>query len=156
MYCIQTELRKVIQCMCVTLSSKVDRYGHVIFLNICYILNLENVRHHDRVCIMFATEDKKGHTKDCLTLIYLQGHSITIEFCHYHRWILWPREHFYKKYFRKMRKEKQKSRWVVLSPLGRFRFANYLVRLRVNQQLLYKSQGLFEFFNFIKLALYSV
>ena len=42
--CIQPELRKVIQWMCVTLSSKVNRWGHVVFSNICDILNLENVR----------------------------------------------------------------------------------------------------------------
>ena len=42
--CIQPELRKVIQWMCVTLSSKVNRQGHVIFFNIFDILDLENVR----------------------------------------------------------------------------------------------------------------
>ena len=30
--------------MCVTLSSKINRQGHVIFLNIFDILDLENVR----------------------------------------------------------------------------------------------------------------
>ena len=29
--CIQPEIRKVLQCMCVTLSFKVNRQGHVIF-----------------------------------------------------------------------------------------------------------------------------
>ena len=42
--CIQPEIRKVIQWMCVTLSSKVNRQGHVIFSNIFDILDLENVR----------------------------------------------------------------------------------------------------------------
>ena len=42
--CIQPELRKVIQWTCVTLSSKVNRQGHVIFFNIFDILDLENVR----------------------------------------------------------------------------------------------------------------
>ena len=42
--CIQPELRKVIQWTCVTLSSKVNRQGHVIFSNIFDILDLENVR----------------------------------------------------------------------------------------------------------------
>ena len=30
--CIQPEIRKVIQLICVTLSSKVNRQGHIIFL----------------------------------------------------------------------------------------------------------------------------
>ena len=42
--CIQPEIRKVIQLLCVTLSFKVNRQGHIIFFNIFDILNLENVR----------------------------------------------------------------------------------------------------------------
>ena len=42
--CIQPEIRKVIQLICVTLSFKVNRQGHVIFLNIFDIHDLENVR----------------------------------------------------------------------------------------------------------------
>ena len=42
--CMQPELRKVIQWMCLTLTSKVNRQGHVIFFNIFDILDLENVR----------------------------------------------------------------------------------------------------------------
>ena len=42
--CIQPELREVIQWMCVTLSSKVNRQGHVIFFHIFDIPDLENVR----------------------------------------------------------------------------------------------------------------
>ena len=42
--CIQPEMRKVIQLICVTLSSKVNRQGHVIFFNIFDIPDLENVR----------------------------------------------------------------------------------------------------------------
>ena len=42
--CIQPEIRKVIQLICVTLSSKVNRQGHMIFLNIFDIHDLENVR----------------------------------------------------------------------------------------------------------------
>ena len=36
---IQPEIRKVIQLMCVTLSSKVNRQGHIIFFNIFDILD---------------------------------------------------------------------------------------------------------------------
>ena len=42
--CIQPEMRKVIQLICVTLSSQVNRQGHVIFFNIFDIPDLENVR----------------------------------------------------------------------------------------------------------------
>ena len=42
--CIQPEIRKVIQWISVSLSSKVNRQGHVIFFNIFDILDLENVR----------------------------------------------------------------------------------------------------------------
>ena len=42
--CIQPELMKVIQWMCVTLNSKVNRQDHGIVFNIFDILDLENVR----------------------------------------------------------------------------------------------------------------
>ena len=42
--CIQPEIRKVIQLICVTLSFKVNRQGHVIEFNIFDILVLGNVR----------------------------------------------------------------------------------------------------------------
>ena len=42
--CIQPKLRKVIQWMCVTSSSKVNRQGHVIYSHIFDIFDLENVR----------------------------------------------------------------------------------------------------------------
>ena len=38
--CIQPELMKAIQCMCVTLSSKVNRQGHGFVFNIFDILDL--------------------------------------------------------------------------------------------------------------------
>ena len=42
--CILPEIWKVIQWMCVTLSSKVNRQSHVIFFHIFDIPDLENVR----------------------------------------------------------------------------------------------------------------
>ena len=42
--CIQPEIRKVIQLICVTLCFKVNRQGHMIIFNIFDILDLENVR----------------------------------------------------------------------------------------------------------------
>ena len=58
--------------MCVTLSFKVNRQGHMIFLNIFDIHDLENVRidTKNQLRIMFTTGDKKGHAKRCLTLIF--------------------------------------------------------------------------------------
>ena len=69
----QTFHMKVIQWMCVTLNSKVNRQGHGIVFNIFDILDLENVRidtMQDQLCIMFTTGDMKGHTKRCLALIF--------------------------------------------------------------------------------------
>ena len=42
--CIQPEIRKVIQLICVTLSFKVNRQGHIISFNIFDIRDLENIR----------------------------------------------------------------------------------------------------------------
>ena len=42
--CIQPEIRKVIQLICVTLSFKVNRQGHISFFKIFDIHDLENVR----------------------------------------------------------------------------------------------------------------
>ena len=42
--CIQPEIRKVIQLICVTLSFEVNRQSHIIFFNICDILELANFR----------------------------------------------------------------------------------------------------------------
>ena len=41
--CVQPEIRKVIQLICVTLSFKVNRQSHIIFVNIFDIYDLENV-----------------------------------------------------------------------------------------------------------------
>ena len=50
--CIQPEIRKVIQWMCVTLSFKVNRQGHMIFFNIFNICDLENVRIDTKITIL--------------------------------------------------------------------------------------------------------
>ena len=42
--CIQPGIRKVIQSICVTLSFKFNRQGHITFINIFDIRDLENVR----------------------------------------------------------------------------------------------------------------
>ena len=71
--CIQPELRKIIQWMRVTLSSKVNRRCHVIFLNIIDIPDLENARIDIKINFVLYLQpegDKKGHAKGCLTLIF--------------------------------------------------------------------------------------
>ena len=50
--CIQPEIRKVIQWMCVTLNFKVNRQGHMIFFNILDIYDLENVRIDTKINIV--------------------------------------------------------------------------------------------------------
>ena len=70
--CIQPEIRKVKQLICVTLSSKVNRQGHVNFLNIFDIHDLENVRIDTKIDFVscLPTGDEKGHANRCLTLIF--------------------------------------------------------------------------------------
>ena len=79
--CIQPEMRKVIQLICVTLSSKVNRQGHVIFFNIFDIPDLENVRIDTKIksvaCIQ--PEMRKVIQLICVTLsskVNRQGHVI--------------------------------------------------------------------------------
>ena len=50
--CIQPDIRKVIQWMCVTLSFNVNRQGHIIFLNMFDIYDLENVRIDTKINIV--------------------------------------------------------------------------------------------------------
>ena len=54
------------------ISRSVNRWSHVIHSNMCHILDLENVEIDNKIkfSIMFATGDKKGHAKGCLTLIF--------------------------------------------------------------------------------------
>ena len=64
--CIQPEMRKVIQLICVTLTSKVNRQGHVIFFNIFDIPDLENVRINTKIDFVscFQPEMRKVIHKD--------------------------------------------------------------------------------------------
>ena len=79
--CIQPEMRKVIQLICMTLSSKVNRQGHVIFFNIFDIPDLKNVRIDTKIksvaCIQ--PEMRKVIQLICVTLnskVNRQGHVI--------------------------------------------------------------------------------
>ena len=47
--CIQPEIRKVIQLICVTLNSNVNRQSHIIFFNLFDIHDLENVRIDNKI-----------------------------------------------------------------------------------------------------------
>ena len=110
--CIQPEIRKVIQLICVTLSFKVNRQGHMTFFS-TYLISLtskmlestpRSTSYH-----MFTTGDEKGHAKKVFDLDF-QDHAIKIEFFHYHRWIPWPRKLSREKYYQKIRTGRQKSR----------------------------------------------
>ena len=53
---MQPDIIKVIQWVCVTLASKVNRQGHVIFFNIFDILGLENVRINTKIKFVSCLE----------------------------------------------------------------------------------------------------
>ena len=128
--CIQPELIKVIQCMCVTLSSKVNRQGWFSkFLISSTSKMLESTPRSTlyHVC-------SRRYERSCKKVFDLdfQGHAMNIEFFHYHRWIPWPRKHTHEKYARKFRTGRPKSRGVVPTPPGRPKVDFYLGHLRVN------------------------
>ena len=120
--CIQPEIRKVIQWMCVTLSFKVNRQGHMIFST--YLIsptsNMLESTPRSTLCHVY----NRRWERSCKKVFDLdfQDHAMKIEFFHYHRWIPWPRKHTHEEYFQKIRTERQKSRGGVVStpppPLG--------------------------------------
>ena len=59
--CIQPEIKKVIQLICVTLSFKLNRHGHMIFINIFGILDLKNVRIDTKINVVSCLQ--LGDTK---------------------------------------------------------------------------------------------
>ena len=132
--CIQPELRKVIQWMCVTLSSKVNRQSYVTFLNIFDILDLKNVRIDTKIDFVSCLQPEIRKVMQKVFDLDFQGHAINIEYFHYHRWIPWPRKHIHEKYFQKIRTGRQKSRGVVPTPLGRPKVDFYLGHLRVKRK----------------------
>ena len=56
--CIQPEIRKVIQLICMTLSSKVNRQGHIIFFNIFDIHDFENVRIDTKINFVLCSQQE--------------------------------------------------------------------------------------------------
>ena len=130
--CIQPEIRKVIQLICVTLSFKVKRQGHVIFLT--YLISTTSKMLESTPRSTSYHVCNRRYERSCKKVFDLdfQGHAIKIEFFRYHRWIPWPRKHTHEKDFQKIRTGRQKSKGGVAStPLGRFRLAKYLGHLRV-------------------------
>ena len=131
--CIQPEIRKVIQWMCVTFSFKVNRQGHMIFFNIFDIHDLENVRIDTKINFVSCLQPEirkvmqKGvwpwFSKSCnkdriFSLSPLDS--------------LTPKKHTHEKYFQKIRTWRQKSRGLVSTlPLGRPKVDFYLGHLRV-------------------------
>ena len=85
--CIQPEIRKVIQLICVTLSSKVNRQGHIIFYNIFDIHDLENVRIDTKINFVSCLQPEMGEVMQKVFDLDFQVHAIKIECFHYHRWI---------------------------------------------------------------------
>ena len=114
--CIQPEIRKVIQIICVTLSFKVNRQGHMIFLT--YLISSTSKMYESTPRSTSYHVYNRRWERSCKKVFDLdfQGHAIKIEFFHYHRWIPWPRKHTHEKYFQKIRTGRQKYRGGCINP----------------------------------------
>ena len=124
--CIQPELMKVIQWMCVTLSSKVNRQSHRIVFNIFDILDIENVRIDTEINFVSRLHPEiwkvmqKGvwpwFSRSC------KGDGI------FSLWLLdsLTPETYPWEIFLKNSDGEAKIQEVVSTPLGRFRLAKYL------------------------------
>ena len=134
--CIQPELMKVIQWMCVTLNSKVNRQGYVNVFNIFDILDLENVRIDIKINFVSCLQPEiwkvmqKGvwpwFSRSCnkdriFSLSPLD--SMTLR--------TYPWEIISKN---SDGKAKIQSGWYPPPPLGRFRLAKYLGHPRVKKR----------------------
>ena len=120
--------------MCVTLISKVNRQGHVIFFHIFDIPDLENVRIDTKInfvsCLQpeirkvmqkgvwpwFSRSCNKDRIFFIITVGFLDPENI-------------PMRNIFKKFGRE---GKNPGGVTSTPPLGRFRLAKYLGRLRVN------------------------
>ena len=146
--CIQPEIRKVIQRMCVTLSFKVNRQGHMNFFNIFDIYDLENVRIDTKINFVSCLQPEIRKVMQKGVWPWFSRSCNKDRIFHYRCWIPWPRKHTHEKYFHEIRTGRQKSRGVIStpSPLGRPKVDFYLGHLRVNNNycftyhcLLYKK-----------------
>ena len=91
--CIQPELRKVIQWMCVTLSSKVNRKVTWLFITFSISLTSKMLESIPRSSLYHVYNPRYESSCKKVFDLDFQGHAIKIEFFHYHRWIPWPRKH---------------------------------------------------------------
>ena len=131
--CIQPEIRKVIQLICVTLSFKVNRQGHMIFFNIFDILDLENVGIDTKINFVSRLQPEiwkvmqKGvwpwFSRSCnedriFSLSPLDS--------------LTPKTYLVEMFPTNSDGKAKIQGGCINPPLGRFRLANYLGHLRVN------------------------
>ena len=130
--CVQPELMKVIQWMCVTLSSKVNRQGHGIDSNILDILGIENVRIDTKINFVSRLQPEIWKIMQKGVWSWFSESCNKDRIFHYHRWIPWLRKHTLEKYFRKIRTGRQNPGGVSTPHLGLFRLAKYLGHPRVN------------------------
>ena len=73
--------------MCVTLSFKVNRQGHINFFNIFDIYDLENVRIDTKINFVSCLQPEIRKVMQKVFDLDFQGHAMKIEFFHYPRWI---------------------------------------------------------------------
>ena len=85
--CIQSELMKVTQWMCVTLSAKGNRQGHGIALTFLISLTSKMLESTPRSTLYHVCN--RRYERSCKKVFDLdfQGHAMRIEYFHYHRWI---------------------------------------------------------------------
>ena len=133
---INTKIKSA-SCMnvCVTLSSKVIRQGRVIVFDYYDILDLENGRIDTKINFVSCLQPEIWRSCKKAFDFDFQGHTMKIEFFHYHGWIPWPRKYTQEKYLKKFGREGKNPGGCIHSPFGRFRLAKYLGCLRVNNLL---------------------
>ena len=100
--------------MCVTLSSKVNRQGHVIVFNIFNILEIFRI--DTKINFVSCLQPEIWKVMQKVFDLDFQDYSIKIEFFHYHHWIPWLQKHTHEKYFQKILMGRQKSGGVVSTP----------------------------------------
>ena len=119
---IQPEIGKVIQLTCVTLSSKVNRPSHMIFLTYLISLTSKMLESTPRLTSYYVYNRRWERSCKKVFDLDFQGHAMKIEFFHYHRWIPWPRKHTHEKYFKKFGREKAEIQGGLYQPpLGHLR-----------------------------------
>ena len=124
--CIQPEIRKVIQLICVTLSFKINRQSHIICFNIFDIHDLKNVRIDTEINFVSRLQPEIWKVMQKGVWPWFSRSCNKDRIFRYHRWIPWPRKHTHEKYFQKIRTGRQNSRGLHQPPLGVFGWRNTL------------------------------